>query len=70
MEEVWKQLARHLDTQDADVTPWEAEFLESLLRRDRAPSPKQLAVLTRMVERYLGPEQAAELHGQQRLWPD
>jgi hypothetical protein len=67
--EAWREMAQRLDSQDTDVTPWEAEFLESLLRRRVAPTPKQLAVLTRMVERYLSPELAAELHGQQRLWP-
>jgi hypothetical protein len=50
-----------------DVTDWEANFLESLLRQDRPLSPKQHAVLVRMAEQYLPPTFAAELRGQQRL---
>lgn len=67
--EPWRELAIRLDQQEQAVTEWEAEFLESLLRRHAPPTPKQLTILTRMVERYLGTELAAELHGQQRLWP-
>ena len=63
-------ILHRLDTCDREVTPWEADFLESVLRQahaGRGLSPKQLAVVRRMAEQYLSPELAAELAGQGRL---
>ena len=63
------EAVRRLDTMNADVTVWEASFLDSLLR-DPHPryTPKRRMVLARMVERYLNDAAlAAEVLGQQRL---
>ena len=66
--DAWRDLVKKIDRSDKTVTDWEAGFLESLLRSRKPPTPRQLAVLTRLVEKYLGAELAAELHGQQRLF--
>lgn len=68
MEETWRDLAKQIDRSDHTVSDWEANFLESLLRQRTPPTPRQFAVLMRMMEKYLGAELAAELHGQQRLF--
>jgi len=52
---------------------FETEFMASTMARiahygDRTRfSPKQCAVIVKLVARYLAPERAAELLGQQRL---
>ncbi len=41
--------------EDVDVTPWEAEFLDSILKQlgaGRALSQKQIDVLNRMSDKY------------------
>jgi hypothetical protein len=58
-----------LDTHERAVTDWEASFLESLLRQTFPLTGKQRQVLARMAEQYLTPALAAELLGQQRLFP-
>ena len=43
-----------LDAAEAEVTDWEADFLESLLRRrPRFLSDRQRAIIDAMAERYL-----------------
>lgn len=64
------EILTRLDTCDREVTSWEADFLESVLRQSRSGrglSPKQLAIVCRMAEQCLSPELAAELAGQGRL---
>ena len=59
-----------LDALPIEMTDFEANFLESVLRQShagRSLSPKQLAVVRRMAEQYLSPEMAAELAVQGRL---
>jgi hypothetical protein len=49
------ELVKELDHMDVDVTSWEAEFIDSVLRQLEAKTPltpKQLAVVQRMVETY------------------
>jgi len=53
------------------LTPWEHEFLGSVLPRLRAGgtlSPKQLAVVYAMTDKYLPSTMGAELRGQERLF--
>lgn len=59
-----------LDTMPQEVTVWEADFLDNLLRRHtRGLSPTQQAILARMITQYLHDELlAAEIYGQQRLF--
>lgn len=64
----WKALAQQIDAGAYEVSDWEATFLESMLTWRGPITPTQLRVLTLMVEKYLGLEAAAELHGQQRFW--
>lgn len=64
----WRRMAQKLDAGTFEVTDWEAGFLHTLLRWRGALTPKQLAILTQMTERYLGLEAAAELRGQLRLF--
>lgn len=68
--DLMQEVLTRLDRMERPVTDWEAEFLDSLLkRREKRPlSPKQHAVLVRMVEQYLDATLAAELRGQQRLF--
>ena len=56
-----------LDT-GPEVTDWEATFLNSVMQQTYPLTPKQLAVVVRMAERYLDAGLAAELRGQQRLF--
>jgi hypothetical protein len=63
-----QEILTALDTGAHDVTRWEADFLDSLLRQTYPLTPKQRHVLARMAERYLDPALAAELLGQQRLF--
>jgi len=64
-----REAVTRLETlEEPDVTEWEMEFLQALRCWQGALTPKQQAVLRRMVEKYLGPTLAAELAGQQRLW--
>jgi hypothetical protein len=49
------ELVRELDRMDVDVTSWEADFIQSVLTQLEAKTPltpKQLAVVHRMVETY------------------
>jgi hypothetical protein len=49
------QYVEALDAAPVEVSRWEAEFLESLLAQKPATfSPKQIAILERMVKQYLG----------------
>lgn len=59
-----------LDTMEQSVSDYEASFLESLLKQSYPPTERQMRVLVRMAEAYLSPEIAAELRGQQRLFPE
>lgn len=46
-----------IDSGDYDVTEWEADFIESLLKtRPYALSDRQAAVIQRMALKYLGEE--------------
>lgn len=63
-----QDVLKALDEGDFDVTAFEAQFLESLLRQTYPLTPKQHAVLVRMAEHYCDPLLAAELRGQQRLF--
>lgn len=47
-----KELAERLDGMDCEVTDWEADFIESVLKSDRDPSPKQAKVLENMLSKY------------------
>lgn len=51
------ELAEELDNMERDVTTWEADFLESILKRLREDgselTPKQEYQLRRMEEKYL-----------------
>jgi len=50
----WLPTAQAIDRAARDVTPWECEFLESLLsQRPAALSPKRQAVLDAMAAKYL-----------------
>ena len=62
-------LAQQIDTAPQEVSSWEAEFLESILRRgsDATLSPKQQQKLRELGERYLSASVMAELQGQVRL---
>lgn len=64
----WRQLATELDQGSFEVSEWESNFLETMLRWRGTPTPRQLLALTRMVEKYLSLEAAAELRGQLRFW--
>jgi hypothetical protein len=57
-----------LDTMEREVTDWESNFLESVKRKG-CHSPKQQAVLARMVDTYLEDGHlSAEILGQQTLY--
>lgn len=62
------EVLQQLDSLEHEVSDWEAQFLDSILRQRRALSDKQYAVVVRMAEQYLDPTVAAELRGQQRLF--
>jgi hypothetical protein len=52
-----ENLAKDLDHMEEDVTPWEADFLDSILKilsRGGTLSPKQAERLEGMHEKYLG----------------
>jgi hypothetical protein len=52
-----RDMARELDSMDRDVTSWEANFLESVmkaLRAGRALSDRQKEKLDEMWDKYLG----------------
>ncbi len=66
---VVQEVLQALDRMPREVTDYEARFLESLLTQAYPPTARQMAVLVRMAEEYLSPELAAELRGQQRLFP-
>ena len=69
--ELLVEILVRLDTMVQDVTDWESDFLESMLRQirqGRTTSPKQRKVLQRMAEQYLGAEAGAEVAGQGRLF--
>ena len=59
-------LAQQIDTAPVTVSDWEAEFLESILRRGPGAdlSPKQATKLRELGERYLSDQAMAEWHGQ------
>ena len=63
------ELLQRLDEQTHQVTDWEVEFLEGMLRRGEnyQPSPKQKTVMMRMGEKYLDASTVAEWLGQERL---
>jgi hypothetical protein len=63
------EVLQAIDRQPREVTDWEAGFLESLLKQGYPPTERQLRVVVRLAETYLAPEYAAELRGQQRLFP-
>ena len=49
------ELVKELDRMDVDVTPWEASFLDSILKQLQAKQPltqKQLEVVHRMADTY------------------
>ena len=58
-----------LDQGPYDVSNWEAEFLETLIRYGKEPriSQKQRAVLVRMAQQYLPDWMVAEWMGQERI---
>jgi hypothetical protein len=58
-----------LDTTERELTDWECDFLESVIRQPYPLTVKQHAVLVKMAEEYCDPLLAAELRGQQRLFP-
>ena len=62
-------LAKQIDTSPVTVSDWEAEFLDSILRRGAGAdlSPKQAAKLRELGERYLSDQVMAEFHGQMRI---
>ncbi len=55
-------LAKHIDTAPVTVSAWEAEFLESILRRGPGAdlSPKQATKLRELGERYLSEQAMVE----------
>ena len=55
--ERYLEILEDIDSGDYDVTEWEAEFIESLLKnRPYALSDRQAAVIQRMALKYLGEE--------------
>lgn len=76
MTDLYTQVLRQIDRLDVDVSPFEAEFLDTNLKRasnirDGLPvhyTTKQRKVIVRMAEKYLPGEVAAELLAQQRLF--
>lgn len=57
-------IAQELDRMERDVTSWEAGFLESVLKRlnrGNAITDKQVNVLNRMHEKYLGAGAAQDI---------
>jgi len=62
---------KDIDAGPVEVTTWEEQFLASVLPRLRAGgtlSPKQLAVVYAMTDKYLPSTVGAELRGQGRLF--
>ena len=62
-----------LDGCHQEVSNFEAEILETLLKRwphwpAHWPTPRQRAVLRHMADKYLDPHAVAEWLGQQRLF--
>lgn len=47
-----QEIAERIDGMEQEVTDWEADFLESILKSDRDPSPKQAKVLEDMLSKY------------------
>jgi len=48
------QFLEEIDDGDYEVSDWEAEFLESMLkRRPQSLSPKQQEIIIRMAKQYL-----------------
>ena len=62
-------LAKQIDAAPVTVSDWEAEFLDSILRRGPGAdlSPKQETKLRELGERYLSDQTMAEFHGQMRI---
>lgn len=62
-------LAHQIDTAPVEVSDWEAEFLETILRQGPGASlsPKQHQKLLELGERYLPYPVMAEFQGQVRL---
>lgn len=62
-------LAQQIDAAPEEVSSWEAEFLETILRQGpgAALSPKQHQKLRELGERYLPYHVMAEFQGQQPL---
>jgi hypothetical protein len=46
------EIAERIDAMDHEVTDWEADFIESILKSDRDPSPRQAKVLEDMLSKY------------------
>lgn len=63
------ELAQAIDRVERKVSPWEANFLESMLQHGPCAcyTPKQEAKLRELGERYLPFSVMAEFNGQQVL---
>lgn len=66
-------IVQMLDKGEHEITTFEANVLDTLLRRWPAwpshwPTPKQRAVLRQMADKYLLPQDVAEWLGQQTLF--
>ena len=68
--ELIQEVLQALDRMEVETTPWEAEFLNSVMQQGYPLTERQVKVLAQMAERYNFHEYAAELRGQQRLFPE